>query len=118
GAAMSLLMGGLLRLFVSREDEARGREHAQYADAGHQDHTAGGQMSLRERLTSTAAWTDVAQNFRGDWRMLWKEITIGFLLAGFVAQLGDDFFNGLFITDAPSAVRTIENAIAGPVIAV
>jgi hypothetical protein len=29
--------------------------------------------------------------------MLWKEITIGFLLAGFVAQLADDFFNGLFV---------------------
>ena len=29
--------------------------------------------------------------------MLWKEITIGFLLAGFIGLLGDDFFNGLFI---------------------
>jgi hypothetical protein len=25
--------------------------------------------------------------------MLWKEITIGFLLAGFIAQLGNGFFN-------------------------
>ena len=33
--------------------------------------------------------------------MLWKEIAIGFLLAGFIGLLGDDFFNGLFITDAP-----------------
>ena len=51
-------------------------------------------MSWRERLTSRAAWTDVAHNFRGDWQMLWKEIAIGFLLAGFIALLGDDFFNG------------------------
>ena len=50
--------------------------------------------------------------------MLWKEITIGFLLAGFIALLGDDFFNFLFVTDAPAAVRTIENVIAGPIIAV
>jgi uncharacterized membrane protein YraQ (UPF0718 family) len=50
--------------------------------------------------------------------MLWKEITIGFLLAGYVAQLGDDFFNGLFVKDAPGAVTAVENVIVGPVIAV
>jgi YHS domain-containing protein len=50
--------------------------------------------------------------------MLWKEITIGFFLAGFIGLLGDDFFNALFVRDAPAAVRTIENVIAGPVIAV
>ena len=41
-----------------------------------------------------------------------------FLLAGFIALLGDDFFNFIFIEDAPAAVRTIENVIAGPIIAV
>ena len=35
----------------------------------------------------------MAHNFRGDWQMLWKEITIGFLLAGFIAQLGNGFFD-------------------------
>src|SRR5262249_16045664 len=52
------------------------------------------------------------------WKMLWKEITIGFLLAGFIGLLGDDFFNWLFIEDAPSALKTIENVITGPIIAV
>jgi YHS domain-containing protein len=50
--------------------------------------------------------------------MLWKEITAGFLLAGFIGLLGNDFFNGLFVTDAPSGVRTIENVVVGPIIAV
>ena len=50
--------------------------------------------------------------------MLWKEITIGFLLAGFIGLLGDDFFNALFVTGAPPVVQTIENVIAGPLIAV
>jgi YHS domain-containing protein/uncharacterized membrane protein YraQ (UPF0718 family) len=50
--------------------------------------------------------------------MLWKEITLGFLLAGFIGLLGDDFFNGLFVQDAPAAVKTIENVVVGPVIAV
>jgi YHS domain-containing protein len=50
--------------------------------------------------------------------MLYREVTAGFLIAGFVAQLGDDFFNGLFIQDGPPALRTLENAIVGPIIAV
>jgi YHS domain-containing protein len=79
---------------------------------------AAGEASLRERLTSMQAWSDVAHNFRGDWQMLWKEITAGFLLAGFIALLGDDFFNGLFVSGAPGAVNAIENVVVGPLIAV
>jgi len=50
--------------------------------------------------------------------MLWKEVTIGFFLAGFIGLLGNDFFNGLFITHAPGALRLAENVIVGPIIAV
>ena len=50
--------------------------------------------------------------------MLWKEIAIGFLLAGFIGLLGDDFFNVLFITDAPPLVQTLENVLVGPLIAI
>ncbi|HEV7495547.1 permease [Baekduia sp.] len=118
GIIMIILMAVSLRLFVSRELEAQAREHAQDADSDHQHHTAGEQFTWRQRLTNPSAWSDVAHNFRGDWQMLWKEITIGFLLAGFVAQLGDGFFNALFITSAPAGVQTIENVLVGPVIAV
>ena len=120
GLVMIVLMAAALRLFVSPRLEASARRHAQEADTGHQHHSAGSEEGLgwRRRLTSTAAWSDVAHNFRGDWQMLWKEITIGFLLAGFIGLLGDDFFNGLFLKDAPPLVVTIENVIVGPLIAV
>ena len=106
GLVMIALMALLLRKFVSRRLEAEAREHAQHATAGHLHGSQAGDL------------TAVALNFRMDWMMLWKEITIGFLLAGFIALLGDDFFNGLFLTDAPSAIQTIWGAIIGPVIAV
>src|SRR3954454_19288151 len=118
GIVMIVLMTVGLRLFVSRGSEEIAREHAQAADAGHQHQSAGGHMAWRERLTSPAAWSDVAHNFRGDWQMLWKEISLGFLIAGFVAQLGDDFFNGLFLKDSPALVQTVWGAFIGPVIAV
>jgi hypothetical protein len=108
----------LLRLFVSRRLEAQAREHAQHAAVGHQHEAVSTELPVRQRITSLDAWSDVAHNFRNDWAMLWKEITVGFLLAGFIGLLGNDFFNGLFIHNAPHALRTIENVIVGPLVAV
>ena len=118
GIVLIVLMAILLRAFVSPKLEEQARKHAQEAQADHQHHAAGERMSWRERLTSASAWSDVAHNFRADWKMLWKEITIGFFLAGFIGLLGNDFFNALFITDAPPAVQTLQNVIVGPIIAV
>jgi uncharacterized membrane protein YraQ (UPF0718 family)/YHS domain-containing protein len=118
GLVLVTVMTLLLRLFVSRRLEQQAREHATAADAGHRHHAAGEDLSLRQRLTSVDAWSDVAHNFRNDWSMLYREIAVGFLLAGFIGLLGNDFFNGLFLGHAPAGVRTIENVVAGPVIAV
>jgi uncharacterized protein len=118
GLVLIVVMTLLLRLFVSKRLEERAREHAQAADAGHEHHTAGERLSVRERLTSMSAWTDVANNFRNDWSMLWKEITLGFVIAGFIGLLGNDFFNGLFIEHAPAGLKLAENVVVGPIIAV
>jgi uncharacterized protein len=144
GVVMIALMTLMLRAFVSPRLEREARAHAQQSDAEHchehHDHAggagedeagsaagreagapaggAGRAEGWRERVTSLTAWSEVARNFRGDWRMLYKEIAIGFLLAGFVAQLPADFFNGLFLTHTGGALATIENVVVGPLIAV
>jgi len=118
GIVMIVLMALALRLFVSRPLEARAREHAMHVDPGHQHHSAASELGWRRRLTSVEAWSDVAHNFRGDWQMLWREIGIGFLLAGFIAQVPNSVFEGLFLHNAPAPIPAIENAIVGPVIAV
>jgi uncharacterized protein len=113
------LMWAGLRLFVARRLEEEARAHAQAAQTGHEHHMAGSEgLSLRRRLTSLEAWSDVAHNFRGDITMLWKEITAGFVIAGFVALLPMDFFNALFLTDAPTWLRVLENVIVGPLVAI
>ncbi len=118
GLVMIGLMAVLVRRFVSPVLEAEARARAEEADTGHDHHAAGETMTWRARLRSASAWSDVAHNFRGDWQMLGKEIVIGFVLAGFVAQLGDGFFNGLFLKDSPALVQTVWGAFVGPVIAV
>jgi uncharacterized protein len=119
GILLIALMAVLLRRFVSPRLEEQARRHAQQAQEGHQHGDADRrQLGWRERLTSADAWAEVGGNFRSDWTMLWKEITIGFLLAGFIGLLGDDFFNFLFITDAPPLLQTVENVLVGPLIAI
>jgi uncharacterized membrane protein YraQ (UPF0718 family) len=106
GLVLIALMALLLRRFVSPALEGQARAHAQDAAGGHEHESGEGR------------WRAVAANFRMDWSMLWKEIAIGFLLAGFIGLLGDDVFNVLFITDAPPLLRTVENVIVGPLIAI
>jgi uncharacterized membrane protein YraQ (UPF0718 family) len=135
GVVMIALMALALRLFVPARLEARAREHAQnVTEDGHhhhhhdgQEHHAAGdghdhrgeaERGWRERLTSRAAWTEVAGNFRMDWAMVYREIAVGFLLAGFIAQLGHGFFEDLFIVNAPAPWPAIESALMGPLIAV
>jgi uncharacterized membrane protein YraQ (UPF0718 family)/YHS domain-containing protein len=119
GVLLIAFMWAGLRLFVTRKLEEEARTNAQQAQTGHEHNSAGfDQLSWRARLTSVDAWTAVAQNFRGDWEMLWKEIGAGFLIAGFVALLPMGFFNGLFLTDAPAWIRIPENVIVGPLVAV
>jgi uncharacterized membrane protein YraQ (UPF0718 family) len=120
GIVLIALMAVLLRVFVSPRLEERARRHAQQAQAGHHHHgdEEGETLSWRQRLTTRDAWAGVGGNFRGDVQMLWKEISLGFLLAGFIGLLGNDFFNFLFVTDAPPLVQTIENVLVGPIIAI
>jgi uncharacterized protein len=107
------LMWLVLRLLVSRRTEERAREHALAADAGHVHHTAGGSP-----WRSLDAWRDVARNFKHDWKMLWKEIVAGFLIAGFVSLLPLHILNSLFLTNTGGAGQLSENVLVGPLVAV
>jgi uncharacterized membrane protein YraQ (UPF0718 family)/YHS domain-containing protein len=118
GFALIALMAVLLRLFVSRSVEEEAREHARTADTGHVHPTAASSLPLVRRLTSPEAWSDVAHNFRNDWQMLWKEIGVGFLLAGFAGLIPNSVYSAAFLNDAPAPVRLLENVVVGPLIAV
>jgi hypothetical protein len=117
GLVLIVLLWIGVRLFVSRRLEEEARRHAEAAQAGHVHDSSASNLPWRRRLVSVDAWSDVAYNFRSDWEMLWKEILLGFVIAGFVALLPMDFFNALFVTDAPAWVRIPENVVVGPVVA-
>jgi uncharacterized protein len=122
GVVMIVLMSLLLRRFVPRGLEDQARSNAQAAEhdgCEHHDHDHGAPAAAGDRRwTSIDAWTDVAVNFRADLQMMGKEIAIGFLLAGAIAQLGTEVFATVLALDAPRGVQAVENVIVGPLIAV
>jgi uncharacterized membrane protein YraQ (UPF0718 family) len=113
GLILIVLVWIAIVLLVPRPEEEQAREHALAADTGHVHPSAGGSP-----WRSLAAWQEVARNFRHDWKMLWKEIIGGFLIAGFVALLPLRVFNDLFLTHTGGAGQLLENVLVGPLVAV
>jgi len=114
GLILILLMWVAVVLLVSGQEEEQARQHALAAETGHLHLHSVGRISV----LSVAAWQDVARNFMHDWKMLWKEIVGGFLIAGFLALLPLRVFNDLFLTHTGGAGQLLENVVVGPVVAV
>jgi uncharacterized membrane protein YraQ (UPF0718 family) len=110
----------LMKLFFKKEEEEEARRHAQ-AITKNEDHSCHGEHDHEHEheKEGEGKWTRVARAFVMDWRMLWKEILGGFLIAGFLATLiPTTWWKALFLETGPAPLRLIENALVGPLIAV
>lgn len=119
GLVMVAVAAVAVRVLIPRTLEVQARDHAIEADTGHQHHSSGGEAGgLWDRLTSVSGWSDVAHNFRGDWQMLWREIAIGVVLSGFIAQVPDSVFHVVFLHSSSGVVQALWGALIGPLLAV
>jgi len=97
---------------------------AHVSDEEESCHSHGHEMEVKEesfkgKIRRRENWTRVADAFFMDAMMLWKEIVIGFLIAGFLmALVPGNWWEKLFIIHGTGFVRLVENAIVGPLIAV
>lgn len=76
----------------------------------------------RSRIRSAEGWNLVGHRFVSDWQMVWREILIGFTIAGFVAVLVPPaIWEVVFLIDAPESIPdwliAIENAVVAPFVA-
>ena len=72
----------------------------------------------REELRSWGGWYKVANQFRKEWSMIWKDVVAGFLISGFVIVfVPQSVWNALFI-QGDGLLVTAENAVMGVAIAV
>ena len=72
----------------------------------------------RDELLSWGGWYKVANQYRKEWSMIWKDVIAGFLISGFVIVFVPQWvWNTLFI-QGDGLLVTAENAIMGVAIAV
>jgi uncharacterized membrane protein YraQ (UPF0718 family) len=105
------------RAHGEKKDEEESCCHGGHHHGSHDDDAS--KKSLGTKLRDPASWSAVADAFAMDISMMWKEIAIGFLIAGFLmAAVPHDWWQVLFLShDAPAPLRLIENCVVGVLIA-
>ncbi|WMN06093.1 permease [Marivirga arenosa] len=87
---------------------------------GSDEHDHSDDKSFSEKIKSQKEWSKVGKQYFMEWKMVWKDVTIGFTIAGIVAAfVPDSFFQTLFInTDTKTAsfsfFTLLEHVLIGP----
>ncbi|WP_428819270.1 permease [Microbulbifer sp. MCCC 1A16149] len=119
GILLILLMWVLVAVSLPKHLEKEAREHAREAedsDDGSED-----SPSWKKLLFSRKGWARVANRYVMEWHMVWRDVTVGFTVAGIIAVfVPKTFFQTLFIGagDAdPAFWQVLMQCIVGPVAA-
>ncbi|MHA7844103.1 MAG: permease [Winogradskyella sp.] len=81
------------------------------------------QNGFSEKIKSTKNWAKVGKQYALEWKMVWKDVTVGFTIAGIVAAfVPDSFFQTLFINtgngqESFDFLTLLEHVIVGPIAA-
>jgi len=77
----------------------------------------------KKQIQKEDSWARVAKKYKMEWQMVWKDVTVGFTIAGIVAAfVPDSFFQTLFINSGQgntdfTFLEILEHIIVGPVAA-
>lgn len=117
GVLLILLMWLLVRLTYPSRWMAELRE--QFDDEQDETEQPG---DWREKVTSLAGWRAIAATYRGEWLMVWKDVLVGFAVAGVIAvYVPDRFFETLFAGTGSDGgagpLELVQNVVVGPVAA-
>ncbi|MBR0553391.1 permease [Stakelama marina] len=119
GIALIGAMSLIVTLTYPKKLAEEARNHPEPGGGGHDHgaaHDEGG--SWIDKLKRPETRGRIAQAFTMEWGMLWKDLAIGFLIGGFVSVfVPTEFWQSLFLVNAPEWVRVPFNAAIGPIIA-
>ncbi|WP_124979899.1 permease [Nonlabens xiamenensis] len=77
----------------------------------------------QEKISSEEHWVKVARQYKMEWQMVWKDVVVGFVIAGIISSfVPDAFFETLFINTGEgsedfSFAETLQHVVIGPVAA-
>lgn len=113
------VMAAIVR--VTRPDtlSQRALQHAQEMTQEEDDSAGDLSEHWRDRLTSGDAWQRVGCRYLMEWGMVWKELAIGFTIAGTVAALVPaSFFKAIFPTGMTAWLLVPLHALLAPFLAI
>lgn len=88
-----------------------------------EDHADTEMQTMSDKVKREESWVKVGKQYVMEWKMVWKDVTIGFTIAGLVsAFVPDAFFQTLFINTGEGQnsfgfFTLLEHVVAGPVAA-
>lgn len=75
----------------------------------------------QEKIKTLEGWREVARHYFMEWKMVWKDVTVGFTIAGIIAVfVPPTFFQTLFMGSAEEGytfLSLLQNTIVGPIAA-
>lgn len=119
GILLILCSWMLIRLINPKKLIKKAKENLSSSD----HHEAEDKSSFAQKVRSSENWAKVGKQYGMEWKMVWKDVTIGFTIAGIIsAFVPDAFFQTLFINsggdkDSYSFLTLLEHVIVGPVAA-
>ena len=120
GGIMLILISWLLiRIINPKKLIKNARERLESED----DEEENSDKGWKKKMKSETSWAKVSQQYGMEWKMVWKDVTVGFTIAGIVAAfVPDSFFRILFINSGEGTTdfgffTILEHIIVGPLAA-
>jgi len=119
GIILILISWLLIRLINPKNLIKNARERLESEDEDDEN----SDKSWKKKIKSETSWAKVSQQYGMEWKMVWKDVTIGFTIAGIVAAfVPDSFFQTLFINSGQGTTdfgffTILEHVIVGPLAA-
>ncbi|WP_123639017.1 permease [Marinimicrobium koreense] len=119
GMMLILVTWLLIRITRPRRLERQARERMKPPEA--HDGDAG---DWRQKIRSAEGWQQIGQTYVMEWQMVWKDVLIGFTVAGVIsAMVPESFFQAMFMGSGgqnaanPGFLAVLAQAVVGPVAA-
>jgi len=121
GGILLILFAWLfIRIFYPKKLVGEARERL---DREHGD-DAGKRTDWQEKIRSLSGWEEIGQTYVMEWQMVWKDVLIGFTVAGIIsAFVPESFFAALFAgsgsesSQNPGVLAVLSQTLVGPVVA-
>lgn len=117
GIILILITWLLIRITRPRRLEAQARKQ----QSDHEESNNDGDIGWKQKLTSMRSWQTIGQTYVMEWQMVWRDVLIGFTIAGIIsAMVPDSFFQTLFIGSGgensanPGFFAVLTQTLVGP----